>query len=346
VPYPAAVDDDLVYATAGYVAPDGHHLGAIFNQHSSIVLQSIGRCLSLYMQIEYANVAVDDTKDPKTDIPFALMAAVGIQFIFGTVNPIIGASISPGVQTITLMRWPVVPGKLLPKDPSQMGAVCLFHVTVDVGIAKVFGMSQHHAALLLVPIYVGRSSAATFCLGKLLSSMAGSHLFPTVFARRFGNDGSPLYALTAISLIYFIVSLVSEWTAGPTIPDYAGPAVNLVSLCGLITYSIQLFGFVVLRVKLSRIATMFRSPFGMTGAVASLLVFLVGMASALVVPQRQRTQIIVLAALFILIPTAYYYLYAKDMQTFSDPEKEVLLVAHAEIKNANGTLAACSLRVE
>jgi amino acid transporter len=112
VPYPAAVDDDLVYATAGYVAPDGHHLGAIFNQHSSIVLQSIGRCLSLYMQIEYANVAVDDAKDPKTDIPIALLAAVGIQFIFGTVNPIIGASISPGVQTITLMRWPVVPGKL------------------------------------------------------------------------------------------------------------------------------------------------------------------------------------------------------------------------------------------
>jgi amino acid transporter len=106
----AAVDDVSQYDSSfDYTAVD--RTDAMFNPHSSLVMQSVGRCLSVYMQIEYANLAVDDAREPRKDIPFVMMAAIGIQFIFGTINPIIAALTPPGIEAVSQLPWPMIPGR-------------------------------------------------------------------------------------------------------------------------------------------------------------------------------------------------------------------------------------------
>jgi amino acid transporter len=105
----AAVDDDVHNSSFDYAAVD--RTDAMFNPHSSLVMQSIARCLAVYMQIEYANLAVDDAKEPRKDIPVVMLAAIGIQFVFGTINPIIAALTPPGIEAVSQLPWPMIPGR-------------------------------------------------------------------------------------------------------------------------------------------------------------------------------------------------------------------------------------------
>jgi amino acid transporter len=106
--YPAVVDDDEFYKDA--TAVDVNRSDAMFNSQTSIVMQSIARCLSVFMQIEYANLAVDDAENPRRDIPFAMMVAAGIQVVFGTINPIVASMIPPGLEAVSKLPYPMIPG--------------------------------------------------------------------------------------------------------------------------------------------------------------------------------------------------------------------------------------------
>jgi amino acid transporter len=182
--------------------------------------------------------------------------------------------------------------------------------------------------------------ATCFALSKLIAAMAGSRLFPRILAKKTGDDESPVLALSLVSAIGLLVAILFQRQEGSKIIVYAGSITSLACMCGLITYCIQLFGFMVMRVKLSRIQSVFRSPFGVTGAMLSFMILLVGVGTAQLVPTPLRNINYILVFSFVALPTAYYFLYAKSVQTFSNTEREVLLLAHAEIKNANGTQIA------
>jgi hypothetical protein len=107
---PPIANDDVSYGNSTILNSDRQH--ALFNPNPLIVFQLFGRCLSVYMQAEYANLAVDDAKNPRTDIPFALLVAAGILFVFCTVNPILAASMEPGLETASQLQYPVLPGML------------------------------------------------------------------------------------------------------------------------------------------------------------------------------------------------------------------------------------------
>jgi hypothetical protein len=66
-----------------------------------------------------------------------------------------------------------------------------------------------------------------------------------------------------------------------------------------------------------------------------MLIFLLGIVSILMI-RVERTAIMAATGVYIVIPTVYYFVYARHQQTFSDAEKAVMLPAHAEVKNANG----------
>jgi ethanolamine permease len=329
VVHPPIVNDDILYGNS--TIPRSDRIEALFNPNLWIVVQSFGRCLSVYMQVEYANLAVDDAKNPRADIPFALLWAAGIQFVFSTLNPIIAASMEPGIETASQLQWLVVPGTI-----GSRGSFDDNDANLISGLAKAFNITQHQAIVLVMPMYFGRMLATCYALGKLISAMAGSRLFPNILAKKVGSEETPVPALSVVSLFGLAVAITFQRTVGSKATSLAGSGINLVCMCGLITYCIQLFGFMVMRVKLSRIQSEFRSPFGVVGAVISFVIFLVGIGSAQLVPTPLRNMNNFVVLSFMALPTAYYFWYAKGVQSFSNAEKEVLLLAHAEIKNANG----------
>jgi amino acid transporter len=333
--FPPIANDDVSYGNSTVPTPYSGRQQALFNPNPWLVLQLFGRCLSVYMQAEYANLAVDDAKNPRADIPFALLVAAGILFVFCTVNPILAASMEPGLETASQSPFPVLPGMLNIGNCLQ-GDNGAWYQMQYAGLAKVFNISQHQAVLLLAPIYFARMMATCFALGKLISAMAGSRLFPRFLAKKVGADESPVPALSLVAFLGLTAgSLFLRMDVGKRAALAAGGA-SLACMCGLFTYCIQLFGYMVMRMKLSRIQSVFRSPFGVMGGVLSFGAFLVGMVSNQLVstPLRNLNSIVVVSV--VALSTAYYCLYAKDVQTFSNAEREVLLLAHAEIKNANG----------
>jgi amino acid transporter len=191
----------------------------------------------------------------------------------------------------------------------------------------------------MIPLFFARAMATSFALGKLISSMAGSNLFTRGLSRKLANmEDCPMQALSTVTCISLVVTCAYQWYQGGEFTSFAGTGLNLVLLLGLLTYCIQLYGFLIMRVKLGNIHSEFRSPLGLWGAAYSFLFFLVGMVSALFVPPRQCSVILIVTGVFITVITLYYFMYAQHVQTFSDAEKEVMLIAHAEIKNANGKL--------
>jgi ethanolamine permease len=306
------VDDDNYYRNFPITEPAADRMAAFFNPNPVRVVQVICDCLSIYMQVEYANLAVDDSRDPKKDVPFALLVAVGIQIVFGTINPILASSMAPGVENISMLKWPIVPG-----------------------FARVFNISQHQAVLLIIPIYFGHSMATFFALGKLIPSMADSNLLPKVLSRKLWRTRSPVYAMLAV-LLFVMINLGAARLIGlRDMPAWTTISFMIVTMSGLITYCIQLVGFIELRVKLSRFPREFTSPFGVFWAIFAMLIFLLGIVSILMI-RVERTAIMAATGVYIVIPTVYYFVYARHQQTFSDAEKAVMLPAHAEVKNANG----------
>jgi amino acid transporter len=337
---PPIADDDGAYNVSSFNAADVDRSDAMFNGHSPMVVQLIGHVLSVYMQIEYANLAVDDVKDPRRDVPFAMLIAGGIQFIFGTLNPIIASMMSPGLEAVSKLVWPMVPGKFVRHWFVSFKYNCAH---LSPGLARIFGITNHQAVVLMVPIYFARVMATTYALGKLTSSMASSNLLPRGLSRKLWAEESPVQALTVATSVSLVLTLACQWFILGSADTYAGEGISIVLLCGLITYAIQLFGFMILRLKLSTIPSSFRSPFGVVGAVYSFVAFLVGMASALYVPPSQRSHIITGTVVILIVPSLYYFLYARHVQTFSESEKAILLLAHAEIKNANGKVCHVSI---
>jgi ethanolamine permease len=188
---------------------------------------------------------------------------------------------------------------------------------------------------LFIPILFGHSLATVYVLGQLIPSMAESNLLPKLFAKKLWKLEWPCYASMAAVTFSFIAVLVCIMFNFQKKRRWTNSATMIVAMCGMITYCIQLVGFVVLRVKLSKFPRKFTSPFGIPGAIFSFMMFLLGVASVLCI-HVERKVILGVTAFYILVPTVYYFTYAKYVQTFSEAEKAVTLPAHAEIKDVNG----------
>jgi ethanolamine permease len=158
--------------------------------------------------------------------------------------------------------------------------------------------------------------------------MADSKLFPSFLSTRTRAANLPLNASIFGQFLALLLSIF-----GYLFPDAAATTwPSLISLFAFFTYIVQLVGFFSLRVKLTRFEREFRSPFGVMGAMFSLLVFAIGIIASIV----ESYYSILVAVIYMGIMSAYYHFWARHSQTFSAAEKLVMLPVHAEIKNANG----------
>jgi hypothetical protein len=154
-------------------------------------------------------------------------------------------------------------------------------------------------------------------------AMSDSKLLPRTLRR-------PLYALlwgNLASLVSLIPAMVDVtflllWPC-------------IIGIYALLSYCIQIYGFLILRLKLESLPREFRSPFGVAGAAYSFAVFLLGIVSGLSCRAETMTTIVVIAV-YLVVMSVYYHAYAKHAQTFSAAEKILVLPAHVVILNANG----------
>jgi amino acid transporter len=183
----------------------------------------------------------------------------------------------------------------------------------------------------MLPSLFGLSLSILYTYSKLIVAMADSKLLPSFLSKRTRSN-VPLYALLAgqVPCILFVVygyldvKDVSQWS-------------NMIAACAFLTYSVQMIGFLCMKVKLGEFQRPFVSPFGAFGGIVALLVFSIGLITVIVFHYQALPIIFVYLALV----SFYYYYYARHHQIFSDAERKVVVPAHAEIRNANGKRPIC-----
>lgn len=170
--------------------------------------------------------------------------------------------------------------------------------------------------------------------------MATSRLLPPVLSRTLQQYGTPHVALIAGSLLSYSLCLLVYW-----VPSVERHLFSVCILSAFMSYSGQCIGYVMLRLSFRTTKrSQFRSPFGIPGAVYSLVVWVGGMVAVAGFQGNGGVEIISFLSIIALL-SIIYYSYSRSRQTFSPQENQVLLVAHVSKFNAQRLAAARRARV-
>jgi ethanolamine permease len=154
-----------------------------------------------------------------------------------------------------------------------------------------------------------------------LLSRAG--YFPRWLSVTHGRRQTPHRALWVGALIGYAVALAVHWL-GPKHPVGA-VLLNLAVFGAVISYALQMLAFILLRIRLPEIARPYRSPLGVPGAAAALLISLVALGSLFASDPVYRG--VALAALFWYALGLLYFAIWGRHRLVKSPEEEFALRA-------------------
>lgn len=305
-------DDTLQFVISdddnGHVASSSEGGGLLLNITTQRVFQAFTTILWVYKGLEFINLMSEDVVAPSTMIPLAQVIGTVALVVFNTSVPVIGASMYPGIERLI-----------------KLASAC------SPGFSRIFNVTHDTATYMALPMLFGLSNLTCYSITKLIAAMAESRLFPRVLAKRVWSTRTPVYALGLTCCMALLVLGFMAVAAEKYFPHFT----TITGVFSLLTYCMQLLGFIVLRLKLSAFSREFRSPFGIPGAIFCMIVFLAGICCALSITHRGFPTIVI-GIVYVTVASAYYFWFAKHSQTFSADEKAVVLPAHVGIKNANG----------
>jgi hypothetical protein len=147
-------------------------------------------------------------------------------------------------------------------------------------------------------------------------------LFPDFFSLKVNRSNFKATAIAAfISFCFCLLTLMGRNVAANTFNYIAILAELSTNICILICY-------IMLRLKYSEIARAFNSPFGVFGAIYSILIFLLTIISIVGNFQDQKPTSFVITVMMGIILSIYYFFYAQKHQTFSNDEQQSLFKFH------------------
>lgn len=255
-----------------------------------------------FVGVEALSLASDDVLEPKKAIPFAQVACIVSLFVSGVVVLLVTVSLPPpGVNHIAKLLAPF-----------------------DNGYQLLFDISVETATLFSIPAMYATTFGFMWGYGKLIAAMATSKLLPPILARPHPKYGTPYLAIVSGSVLSYFVSVFMHYT--PAVTDRY--IFNICITMAFLGYAAQCVGYIALKKNYPNIkSSAFRSPFGIYGALYSLLVWILGLVSIAFFQENDGIEISVFLAI-ILVISVFYLAYAKSRQTLSSKEHKVFLMAH------------------
>ncbi|DBA01892.1 TPA: hypothetical protein N0F65_006040 [Lagenidium giganteum] len=287
-----------------------HNRNDYFLNGTAGVVRMLPYAAWFYGGIESLNLAGNDMPSPTTTIPVAQVACV--LTLFGT-----------GALTLFVVVALPLSGSI--HDLSADLAV------LNPGFQLLLGVSSRVATLLSIPATYGVACGFMWSSSKLIYSMALSGLLPPVFTRLSGSYGTSYVAMMVGALISYGLCL---WVFYD--PVVGNDMLLVCMLAAFLSYAGQCVGYVAFKVLYPELAqSKFPSPFGIGGAIVSLLVWIIGIVS-IVGFQERSAAVTTGTAVVIGLVSAFYVGYARKRQRFSPDERSVLMIAHvAKVNRSN-----------
>ncbi|RHY23041.1 hypothetical protein DYB36_010811 [Aphanomyces astaci] len=252
-----------------------------------------------FVGIEALNTMSNEVHDPKVTIPRGQIVCMLTLLVTAASVFVVTIGLPPGM--------PAVSTELMP---------------LNAGFVMLFDVTAKTATLLSIPATFATIQGFILAYANIVTALASSKLLPHVLHRSWNGCGAPLYAIVGGSVLSFGLCFVDYY-----VDHLDGIMFNVCMLFASIAYTAQCIGYIYLKRKYTRFDRGFQSPFGVAGAIASMLVWIFTMISIVGFQDDHEVSLIVATSIVVVL-TLYYHCVAKYRQTFSEDERRVLFPVH------------------
>jgi ethanolamine permease len=263
------------------------------------VLAALPFAVWLYLAIEQLPLAAEESVDPRRDMPTGILLGIFTLVLSAFAVLTLNASLAPGSWGLRASGEPLLDG---------------FRTLFGTDIAKLL-------ALVAIMGLVASFHAIIWAFGRQIYSLSRAGYFPRFLSVTHGRHHTPQTALVAGSAVGLGVMLFIWFAYGQEKGGaFIGAALlNMAVFGAMISYVMQAISFILLRIRLPDIERPYRSPFGIPGALVTLVIAVVTIYFQVTDPAFQAP--ILGVAIYYAITILYFALVGRNRLVLS-PEEE------------------------
>jgi len=297
----------VVFFAAAVPHVDAAFLGtgdSLFPSGAAGVLAALPFAVWFYLGIEELPLAAEETMDPARDIPRGTILGMATLTVLAFGTLFLNSAIAPGAAELAKSAAPL-----------------------NDGFRTVFGAGMSSTLLTLIALagLVASFHTIIFAYGRQIYSLSRAGYFPRFFSLTHETRKTPHVALVTGSVMGWVAAYVI-YRSGQESPVGA-VLLNMAVFGAVISYTLQMLSFVLLRIRQPQMPRPFRSPWGIPGAVAVGIISIVTLIVLFTVPAYQAG--VVGVAIWYGLGLLYFVVYARHHLVAQAPEEEFALLAEA-----------------
>lgn len=222
------------------------------------VVQALPFAIWFYLAIEQLPLASEEARNPRRDMPKALLWGLLTLVVASALTLLLSAGIAPGAAAVGRSEEPLF-----------------------LAFTTIFGGGAGTAVLSLAAVagLVASFHTIIYAYGRSIYSLSRSGYFPKGLSLTLPGRQTPYVALLTGAAIGYGVALLIEfghrWFGGAPV---AAALLNMAVFGAVIAYLMQCIAFVRLRRRFPHIERPYRSPLGNAGAIVAGGIALVTLA--------------------------------------------------------------------
>jgi ethanolamine permease len=224
--------------------------GGGWRPHGAIgIVRALPFALWVYLGIEQLPLAAEEAEDPVRDMPKGLLVGLATLIVFAFLTVVLNAGIAPGAIEIGRSNEPLFLG-----FRTIFGNGATARILALIGCAGL--MASFHAII--------------FAYGRQIYSLSRAGYLPTSLSVTHGTRKTPGRALIAGSVLGYLAAL-AIYVAGMQ-SSVGAVLLNMAVFGAVIAYVFQMVSFIRLRTMFPALLRPYRSPLGITGAGAAIVI--------------------------------------------------------------------------
>lgn len=275
------------------------------------VLTTLPFAVWLFLAIEQLPLAAEESVDPKQDMPkgiiLGMLTLIVSAFMIVWLNP----SVANGSFALGKSGEPLLDG---------------FKAIYGEGIAKVL-------ALIAVIGLIASFHTIIYAQGRQIYSLSRAGYFPRGLSVTHGRYRTPHMAMVCGAGVALVIMLGIWFALGSEqgTAVIGGTLLNMAVFGAMCSYVLQALSFILLRKNMPDIARPYRSPFGIAGAVVTIVIALVTIAFQLVDPVYRQGVFGV--AIWFAVGIAYFAAIGRHKLVLSPEEEFAMSKGTAEYRS-------------
>jgi ethanolamine permease len=279
--------------------PDGFHG----------ILGALPFAVWLFLAIEQLPLASEESVDPRRDMPKGIRLGIFTLILTGFGVLFFNASIGPGSWGLKTSGEPLLEG---------------FRTMYGTSVANLLALA---AILGLIASF----HAIMYAYGRQIYSLSRAGYLPKGLSITHGKHKTPHAALLAGSVAGLAVMLIIWFLY----PEDSGTLIgatllNMAVFGAMLSYIYQAMSFILLRINMPHIERPYRSPFGIPGAAATMIIGLVTIYFQVTDPAF-RTPVIATACYYAIM-ILYFAVFGRHRLVLS-PEEEFAMTKGASSRS-------------